>query len=276
MSKRGASSGEMPAFPCPGRPGPELDELLLDMILNGQSLASDAPEEMHALAEMLASLPGPAEPGRLPGEAAARMAFARIVSPAGVSRRARPRARRRQSWVSAAAAAAAVGLGCAAAAYAGALLGPIQALASHAIGAPPAGHAPAARPAASQLCNAYQHAVIFGPAQAEAVAFLKLEKAAGGAGRIDVYCAVPEWRSVGSNETTASPAARPKPPGRTAAKSTPTPAPAPGVTPAPAPAPDPGPAPAPSTPTATTAPTATAALTPTPALTSDGHHGRRH
>jgi hypothetical protein len=164
MGKPGASSNEMHGFPFPGRPGPDLDEPLLDMILNGQSLAPDAPQEMHALAEMLASLAGPAEPGELAGEAAARLAFARGASPAGVSRSARRSARsarrsarsarsarhaesrmltRLSAVLAVALVAAAVGLGGAAAAYAGALPGPVQAAAHEAIGAPASRPVPA-------------------------------------------------------------------------------------------------------------------------------------
>jgi hypothetical protein len=277
MSEPGASPGAMPGSPFPGRPGPDLDELLLDMILNGQPLPPDAPEEMYAVAEMLSSLPGPAEPGRLPGETAARLAFARAAAPVSVSRGARPRARRRQSWVSATLVAAAVGLGCAAAAYAGALPGPIL-VAFHAIGAPPARATLGARQSAEGLCNAYQHALTYGPAQAEAIALQKLERAAGGTGKIDAYCATPQWHTAGPARPAVPRAARPKPPWGTKPSPPPTPAPARGAeasrAAAPAPVPNPGPAPAPSTPTVTPAPTAAATLTPTPALTrTSAMHG---
>lgn len=94
-----ASGGEIPQFPFPGRAGREVDEPLLDMIVKGQSLPPDCPQEMHALAQALADLAGPAEPGKLPGEAVARFAFTRrSASPADVVPSARP-ARRRQSRV---------------------------------------------------------------------------------------------------------------------------------------------------------------------------------
>ena len=133
----------MPEFPFPGRTDRELDESLLDMIVNGQSLPPDSPQEMHALAEALADLAGPAEPGKLAGEAVARFAFTRRrASRAGVLPAARP-ARRRQSRLSrllsarlaAVLVAAALGLGGTAAVYAGMLLGPVHT--HHAIGAPP-------------------------------------------------------------------------------------------------------------------------------------------
>jgi hypothetical protein len=144
MSGPDASSGEMHGFLFPGT---ELDEPLLDIILNGQSLPPDAPEQVRALAEMLAALSSPAGPGELAGKEEARSAFARAIPPAGVSPVARP-ARRSQSLLTvprstrlaAALVAAAVGLGGTAAAYAGVLPSPIQDLAHHTI------HAPAARP----------------------------------------------------------------------------------------------------------------------------------
>ena len=77
-----ASSGEMPTTsPVPGPAGPELDEQLLDAILAGQHLAPDAPEQAHAVAEILARLAGPADPGDLAAEAAVRSAFARAAAP---------------------------------------------------------------------------------------------------------------------------------------------------------------------------------------------------
>jgi hypothetical protein len=97
------------------------------------------------VAEMLADLAGPAEPGELAGEAAARLGLARAASPAGISPVAHRSARRRRSWIfvpggarlGAALIAAAAGLGGVAAAYAGALPGPVQNIAHHMIGAPP-------------------------------------------------------------------------------------------------------------------------------------------
>ncbi len=97
------------------------------------------------VAEMLAELAGPAEPGELAGEAAARFSFASSASPVRASPASRPAWQR--PWLSAPRAgvaaglvAAAVGLGGgAAAAYAGALPGPIQDFAHHMIGAPPHG-----------------------------------------------------------------------------------------------------------------------------------------
>jgi hypothetical protein len=136
----------MPGFYRPSRPSRELGEPLLDALLEGRSLPPDAPVELCAVAEMLADLAGPAEPGELAGEAAARLGLARTADPAGISPAAHRSARRRRPWMfvpgavrlGGALIVAAVGLGGAAAAYAGALPGPIQDLAHHLIGAPPA------------------------------------------------------------------------------------------------------------------------------------------
>ncbi len=152
MGSPDASQSEMPGFSPPSWPGRELGEPLLDALLDGRSLPPDAREEARVVAEMLAELAGPAEPGELAGEAGARFGFARSASPAGVSpaarrptrRPAQRPARRRRSWPFrsarpvAALIAAAIGLGGTAAAYAGAMPGPIQDFAHYMIGAPPA------------------------------------------------------------------------------------------------------------------------------------------
>jgi hypothetical protein len=147
----------MSGFPFPSQPGCELGEPLLDALLDGRTLPPDAPGEARAVAQMLADLAGPAEPGELAGEAAARSVLARSGPPA----RSRPPVRvgpgarlapRRRSWAArcarpaAALIAAAVGLGGTAAAYAGALPGPIQNFAHHTIGAPPTHGAGPIRP----------------------------------------------------------------------------------------------------------------------------------
>jgi hypothetical protein len=136
--------GEMPGF-FPGRPGGEHDEPLLDMILERRPIPPGAPPEIHGLARMLAAVAGPAEPGDLPGEAAAMAAFARLGSQPGTSPAALRSARRslserpargRLPLAVALAAAAAAGLGSTAAAYAGVLPSPIQHFAHVTIGAP--------------------------------------------------------------------------------------------------------------------------------------------
>jgi len=162
MSGPDALHGEMPGFPFPGRPGGEHDEPLLDMILDRRPLPPGAPPEAHDLARLLAVLAGPAEPGELAGEAAARVAFSRL-SPASVSPAARRPARSRRSarygsrrptrhgsprparrrarpargrvGLATALVVAVAGLG-AVAAYVGVLPGPIQLIAHVAVGAP--------------------------------------------------------------------------------------------------------------------------------------------
>src|SRR5258708_36323877 len=151
MGSPDASQSEMPGFSPPSWPGRELGEPLLDALLDGRSLPPDAREEARVVAEMLAELAGPAEPGELAGEASAPVGFAHSASPAGVSpaarrptRRPAPRpARRRRSWPFrsarpvAALIAAAIGLGGTPAAYAGPMPRPIHPLPHHIIPAPP-------------------------------------------------------------------------------------------------------------------------------------------
>ena len=134
---------EMPGF-FPGRPGGEHDEPLLDMILERRPIPPGAPPEIHGLARMLAAVAGPAEPGDLPGQAAALAAFTRLASPPGTSPAALRSARRSLSErpargrlpLAVALAAAAAGLGSTAVAYAGVLPSPIQHFAHVAFGAP--------------------------------------------------------------------------------------------------------------------------------------------
>jgi len=133
---------EMPGF-FPGRPGGEHDEPLLDMILERRPIPPGAPPEIHGLARMFAAVAGPAEPGDLPGQAAALAAFTRLTSPPGTSSAALRSARRSLSErpargrlpLAVALAAAAAGLGSTAAAYAGVLPSPIQHFAHVALGA---------------------------------------------------------------------------------------------------------------------------------------------
>ena len=201
MSGPGASSSEMPGFPCSGWADPELDEHLLDTILAGQHLVPDAPVQAHVVAEMLASLVGPAGPGELGGEAAARAAFAHAASIAGISPAARRPARRKPSWRAApikgrlagVLVAAMVGLGGTAAAYAGVLPSPIQNLAHHVIGAPASHRASAdardRRQASHRLCLSYERAKTHHDAGALASAAHRLAIVAGNPGKIDAYCA---------------------------------------------------------------------------------------
>ncbi len=87
----------MPGFPFPGRPGGEHDEPLLDIIVDRRPLPPGTPVQTHDLAVLLTALAGPAEPGELAGEAAARAAFTRVTSPARISSATRRPTRRRRS-----------------------------------------------------------------------------------------------------------------------------------------------------------------------------------
>ncbi len=155
----------MPGFPFPGRPGGELDEPLLDMIIARRALPPGAPPEMHDLARMLAALAGPGEPGELAGEVAARAAFIQVTSPAGSSPRRRRPVRHRKSrsasrltssrtGMAVALTAAAAGIAVLAA-YAGMLPGPVQKLAHIAMAAPSPGLAspPPSPPAGGSLAG---------------------------------------------------------------------------------------------------------------------------
>lgn len=136
MSGPNAMDDEMSGFSFPGRPG---DEPLLDMVFDRRPLPPEAPAEIHGLAQLLVALAGPAEPGELAGEAAARGAFTRVASPAGVlsagvlsagrrARRHRPSRRLRRGRVRLAAAllTMAAGVGSLAAAYTGVLPSSVQ------------------------------------------------------------------------------------------------------------------------------------------------------
>jgi hypothetical protein len=161
MSGSDASYGEMPGFPFSRRPAPELDESLLDALLTGQSLPPDASGPAQVMADMLASLAEPGNSGALAGESAARLAFARAASPAGISPAVpRPasagrRPARLTARLAAALVAVAVGLGGVAAAFADVLPARLQDLAHQTIGAPGAHRpAPRLRSAPSMLCTA--------------------------------------------------------------------------------------------------------------------------
>ncbi len=197
MSGPSASRGEMPGFPGHRGSASELDDYVLDTLLNGQPLPPDASLQARVTAEALASLSDPQRPGALTGEAAARSAFARAAaSPATGSPATRPRPQRSvrvRPRLAAVLAAAAISLGgTVAAAYAGVLPAPIQDLAHLALGAPAVHHAaprPHPRRQASLLCTAYQHAQAHGDPAARAAQARKLARAAGGAGKINGYCA---------------------------------------------------------------------------------------
>lgn len=237
MSGPDASSPEMPGFPFFRRPAMPLDESVLDALLTGQFLPPDAPEQARTVQHMLASLADPAVPGALAGEAGARRAFVRAASLVSASPATRRRALRRPrrfaasltSKLAAGLAAVIVGAGgAAAAAYAGALPAPIQDLAHDAIGAPPARqpapNAPEVHGAVSGQCAAYQRAKKHGGSAAAAAEFAKLASAAGGAGKIDAYCAAVQKAAIGPASSRHGTA---KTHGKTTAHGKPRPHPAP-------------------------------------------------
>ncbi|MGH3399779.1 MAG: hypothetical protein ACRDPO_34360 [Streptosporangiaceae bacterium] len=227
MSGPSASSGEMPRFSLPRGPASDLDDSdlddsdlddsdlddsdlddsdlddsVLDMLLTGQPLPPDAPRQARMTADALTSLGDPQRPGALAGEAAARSAFARTAAaPATYSpatrlsgRRARPRRFVRvRPRLAAVLAALAISLGgTVAAAYAGVLPAPIQDFAHLTVGAPAPHHvAPRPDPGrhARLLCAGYQRAQAHGNPGAGAEQARKLARAAGGAGKINGYCA---------------------------------------------------------------------------------------
>ena len=210
MSGPDASSSEMPGFPFFRRPAVPLDESVLDAILTGQPLPPDAPVQARTVAHMLACLADPAVPGALAGEADARRAFVRAASVVSASPATRRRARRRHkrfaasltSKLAGALVAVTVGLGgAAAAAYAGALPAPIQDLAHDVIGAPraprPAPDAPEVDRAVSGQCAAYERAKNQGGSVAVTAEFARLASAAGGADKIDAYCAAVQKTATG-------------------------------------------------------------------------------
>lgn len=177
MSGRDASSDEMPGFSFSGLLGRERDDLALDMILDGRSLPPDASRDMHDLAQMLACLAEPAGPGSLAGEAVARSAFTRAVTPAGISSvpppadavRTAPRrdgqpaghrrsAPRRARLAGVLAAVATVLATATAAAYADMLPGPVQDLAHTVIGAPAATPAHPNHPGGHQTSSGHHRA----------------------------------------------------------------------------------------------------------------------
>ncbi|MGH3398481.1 MAG: hypothetical protein ACRDPO_27715 [Streptosporangiaceae bacterium] len=217
MSGPSASSGEMPRFSLPRGPASELDDndlgdndlgdndlgdSVLDMLLTGQPLPPDAPRQARMTADALASLGDPQRPGALAGEAEARSAFARAAAaPATDSpatrrsgRRARPQrfVRLRPRLAAVLAAVAILFGGTVAAAYAGVLPSPIQDFAHLTVGAPAPHHvAPRPHPGhhARLQCAAYQRAQAHGNPATRAAQARKLARAAGGAGKINSYCA---------------------------------------------------------------------------------------
>jgi hypothetical protein len=206
------------------------EERSFDALLSGAPLPHEAHADSRQLADLMSALTAPAAADELAGFSAARAAYtARFTRGShGTSLRWRlPMLDRLPSPKIAAALATGVlslgGLG--AAAYAGALPDAAQDVAHHVLGAPathPAkgSHAPkqagtptstpagpdAAGPAAFGLCTAYAHA----GAKAEgSAAFANLATAAGGADKIDAYCAAIAHPGSSASRPTGTPSATP-------------------------------------------------------------------
>ena len=227
MTGRDVPDADMPNTPRPhGADVPADPDEALDALLAGDLLTAGTGPGLRPVAELLAALTAPPETAELAGHARAlaefrqtRLAAAqpqaaraagqqRAARAAGQQRAAVPAHRRRgsrlrspRSLLSARAAAAAGALaamlgGAATAAYAGVLPRPVQQFAHEVMGAPaphtaagqtPSGPSSSAR--AAGLCTAYVRARAHGTAAQQAVALRKLAAAAGGQGKIAVYCA---------------------------------------------------------------------------------------
>jgi hypothetical protein len=194
MTGRGVPDDEMVNFPI-GKNRP--DVRVVDALLSGKTELEDAPAGLRPVAEVIAALQAPPDPGEFAGWSLALTAFREAPGapqPPGPRRPPLFGAR----LVAAAAAAAAVALGGGiAAAYAGILPAALQRVAHDVIAAPPPHRdrppaATAGRPvgpdvtgsAKHGLCTAYQHA---NPSE-RAVAFRKLAQAAGGEAGVPAYC----------------------------------------------------------------------------------------
>jgi hypothetical protein len=216
MTGRDVSDSDMPNFPWPGRrDAPAIGDAALAALLAGTQLPEDPEPVLLPVADVVAALrAGPAR-DELAREAAAMAEFRDRVGVSSPARPPRPRRPRLlttllSAKVAATVAAAAISLGgLATAAYAGVLPAPVQRLAHDTLGtkAPSAGrHAggPSAgrhfggRPAGGHgplgLCAAYFRARAHGTPAQQAAALRRLEKAAGGAGKITAYCGAARHR----------------------------------------------------------------------------------
>jgi hypothetical protein len=200
MSDPGVPGDEMVDYPWQTRP----EFRALETLLSGRAEPGDAPAGLRPVAEVLAALQAPPDPGEFAGWNLALTAFRE--APGTPEAPYRPRSRRLSSKLAAAAAAVAVAAfgGGIAAAYAGMLPPALQRIAHVAFAAPDASpgrpkpkpepwpSATASHPvgpsatgsAAYGLCNAYAHA----NASQKSEAFRKLVSAAGGEDKVAAYC----------------------------------------------------------------------------------------
>lgn len=207
MTGHGVSDGDMPSYSWPTPPVAQA----FDALLAGDCRPEEAPAELRPVAEVLLALQAP--PGRreTAGWEAALTAYREVTNSPERPGRSRVRGRRLiaplfSARVATAAGAVAVAVlgGGVAAAYTGSLPGGLQRIAHEVFAAPsvpdhlgtpaPAGTGRAVGPsvggsATYGLCRAYQQAEAHGSASQRSVAFRNLAKAAGGANRVDAYCA---------------------------------------------------------------------------------------
>ena len=220
----------MPYLPWnPGEADLSAEERSFEALLSGTPLPYEAPADSRLLADLMSALTAPAAADELAGFARARAAYAASCPPGlhGSALRRRPSMRDRlhSPKIAAALATGVLGLGgLGTAAYAGALPDAAQDIAHHVIGAPGAhpdkggSHAPAGAPsstpagpdatgpAAFGLCTAYQHS----QAGDRSVAFGNLTAAAGGADKIDAYCAtIAHPGSAAASSAPGTPSATP-------------------------------------------------------------------
>jgi hypothetical protein len=204
MNPGGACEGDMPITAQGDIP--RMGDPAFDALLDRSLGPEDTPAGLRPLAEGLAALETAELRSRPGAEASALAAFRSGVGRSAAPARRRPRrhpliARLLTARAAAATAAAAVVLGgTAAAAMADKLPAPAQKVAHDVIGAPstPAGHPThTASPQASSLpghsafglCTAWANAKTSGNATQKAVAFQRLEVAAGGAAKVSSFCA---------------------------------------------------------------------------------------
>jgi hypothetical protein len=196
MTGRGVPDGEMVNFPWQTRPEFRVAEALLA----GETEPEDAPAGLRPVAEVLAALLAPPDPGEVAGWSRALAAFREAPGTPELTQRRSRRLSSRLAAVAAAVLVAAFGGGIGAA-YAGMLPAGLQKIAHTVIAAPdvrPSRHAhgltsgtpshpvgpDATGSAANGLCNAYAHA----NASEKSEAFRKLVAAAGGADKVAAYC----------------------------------------------------------------------------------------
>ncbi|HEV2886547.1 MAG TPA: hypothetical protein VGX49_06530 [Jatrophihabitans sp.] len=217
--------------------GLNFEERSFEALLSGAPLPAAAPAGSQFLADVMDALSAPTTGDELAGFATARAAY---LTQFGTLPRHGRALRRRPAMpntlfnpkIATAVAAGVLGLGgLSAAAYAGALPDTAQDVAHHVIGAPAthpgkgAGHAPkqagtptstpvgpdATGPAAFGLCMAYAHGD--GEAAGGSVAFTNLATAAGGADKIEAYCAtIPHPGKAGASHAVGKPSTLPSHP----------------------------------------------------------------